>query len=224
LSEAATRRGPPRFELAIFDCDGVLVDSERIANEVFAAKLREFGLDVTLEDMFERFVGHSLGHCMQLVAQMLGRPPPADFLDDLQRRTFDAFRRELEPVEGVVAALDRLAPRIATCVASSGDHDKMRVTLGRTGLWSRFEGRIFSAVDVAHAKPAPDVYLHAARSMGVAPARCVVVEDTPVGVAAGVAAGMTVLGYARHTPAARLLGAGATDTFLHMSELPDRLE
>ncbi|MCU0760646.1 MAG: HAD family hydrolase [Steroidobacteraceae bacterium] len=223
MSAADTRRGAPRFELAIFDCDGVLVDSERIANEVFAAKLREFGLDVTLEDMFERFVGHSMAHCMQLVAGLLGRPPPADFLDDLQRRTFDAFRRELEPVEGVVAALDAIAPRLATCVASSGDHDKMRVTLGRTGLWSRFEGRIFSAVDVAHAKPAPDVYLHAARSMGVAPARCVVIEDTPIGVAAGVAAGMTVLGYARHTPASRLLGAGAGDTFLHMSELPDRI-
>jgi HAD superfamily hydrolase (TIGR01509 family) len=220
LSGAAAPRGEPRFGLAIFDCDGVLVDSERIANEVFAARLRELGLEVTLEDMFERFVGHSMPHCMRLVAGMLGHEPPAGFLDDLQRRTFDAFRRELEPVEGVVAALDEIMPHMATCVASSGDHDKLRVTLGRTGLWPRFEGRIFSAVDVPRAKPAPDVYLLAARTMGVPPARCVVIEDTPVGVAAGVAAGMTVLGYARHTPAARLRDAGAARSFEAMTALP----
>jgi len=207
-----------RFELAIFDCDGVLVDSERIANEVFAAKLRECGLQVTLEQMYERFVGHSMAHCMALVGQMLGRDPPADFLADLQRRTFDAFRRDLAPVEGVVEALGRIT--LPTCVASSGDHDKLRVTLGHTGLWARFEGRIFSVVDVPRAKPAPDIYLHAARVMGVSPGRCVVIEDTPTGVAAAVAAGMTVYAYGRHMPEARLRAAGAHEVFRDMHELP----
>lgn len=210
-----------RFEAILFDCDGVLVDSERLANEVFAAKLRELGLELTLEDMFARFVGHSMPHCMQLVAGMLGHAPPADFLDDLQRRTFEAFGRELQPVEGVGAVLDALEVRgLPYCVASSGDHAKLRFTLGHTGLWPRFAGRIFSVVDVPHAKPAPDVYLHAARSLAVAPARCVVIEDTPIGVAAGIAAGMTVLGYARHTPAARLEDAGAQLTFESMRHLP----
>jgi HAD superfamily hydrolase (TIGR01509 family) len=218
-----TAAGLPRHALAIFDCDGVLVDSEHIANEVFAARLRELGLEVSLEDMFERFVGHSMAHCMALVGEMLGHEPPAGFLEDLQRRTFDAFRRGLEPVEGVVAALDVIMPAMPACVASSGDHDKLRVTLGRTGLWPRFEGRIFSVVDVARPKPAPDVYLHAARSLGTLPARCVVIEDSPIGVAAGVAAGMTVLGFARHAPAARLLAAGASRTFDDMADLPGLL-
>ena len=212
-----------RYDLAIFDCDGVLVDSERIANEVFATKLRELGLELTLEEMFERFVGHSMAHCLRLVGEMLGRAPPADLLEDLQRRTFDAFRLGLQPVPGVVEALDAIQPRLATGVASSGDHDKLRMTLGTTGLWPRFEGRIFSAVDVPRAKPHPDVYLHAARALGAAPGRCVVIEDTPIGVAAGVAAGMTVLGFARHTPAPRLLAAGAERSFGSMSGLPGLL-
>lgn len=212
-----------RYELAIFDCDGVLVDSERIANQVFAARLRELGLQLTLDDMFERFVGHTMPECLRIVAGLLGREPPAGFLEDLQRRTFAAFERELRPVEGVVEALEAIQSRLATAVASSGDHDKLRHTLGLTGLWPRFEGRIFSTVDVPHAKPQPDVYLHAARTLGFEPSRCVVIEDTPIGVAAGVAAGMRVLGYARHTPAAQLLAAGALEVFDDMRGLPSRL-
>jgi len=219
LTEA--ERQPQGPALVIFDCDGVLVDSERLANEVFAAKLRELGLELTLEDMFARFVGHSMPYCLQLVGEMLGRAPPADFVDDLQRRTFEAFSRGLQPVEGIVAVLDALERRdLPYCVASSGDHAKLRFTLGHTGLWPRFAGRVFSVVDVPRAKPAPDVYLHAARSLGIAPPRCVVVEDTPIGASAGVAAGMTVLGYARHTPAARLEAAGARASFDTMARLP----
>jgi HAD superfamily hydrolase (TIGR01509 family) len=209
------------FDLVIFDCDGVLVDSERLQNEVFVAMLHELGIEITMAGMFEQFVGHSMAYCMALVERMLGRPPPADFLPRLQARTFEAFRDGLQPVDGIVEALDRLA--LPTCVASGGDHDKIRFTLGHTGLWSRFEGRIFSVVDVPRAKPHPDVYLHAARTLGAAPARCAVVEDTPVGVTAAVAAGMTVFGYARLTPAAHLAAAGAHRLFTDMRILPEML-
>ena len=110
MSGGEARRALPRYALAIFDCDGVLVDSEQIANEVFAARLRELGLDVSLEDMFERFVGHSMANCMLQVREMLGHEPPAGFLEDLQRRNFEAFRCRLEPVEGVIVALDAIEP------------------------------------------------------------------------------------------------------------------
>ncbi len=211
-----------RFDLLIFDCDGVLVDSERLQNEVFLLMLRELGLELTFEDMFERFVGHSMAYCMALVETMLGRAPPAAFLPQLQRRTFEAFRHGLTAVDGIVEALDRIA--LPTCVASGGDHEKIRFTLAHTGLWPRFAGRIFSVVDVPRAKPHPDVYLHAAATMGVPASRCAVVEDTPIGVTAAVAAGMTVFGYARLTPAMRLAGAGAYCTFADMRCLPDLLD
>ncbi|HEX3598411.1 MAG TPA: HAD family hydrolase [Polyangiaceae bacterium] len=205
-----------RFDLVIFDCDGVLVDSEELANRVFAELLNELGANVTLETMFERFVGHSMADCLVTVEELLGRAPPSDLVETLRRRTSAILTERLEPVPGITAVLDSLS--IPYCVASSGDHDKMRTTLGITGLLSRFEGRLFSATEVPRGKPAPDVFLYAARQMGVAPARAAVVEDSPVGVQAGLAAGMTVFGYAARTPTERLRKAGAT-VFGDMSEL-----
>ncbi len=212
-----------RFELVIFDCDGVLVDSEVIANEVFAALLNELGANVTIETMFERFVGHSMADCLVTVEELLGRAPPADLVDTLRQRTNAALAAELRAVPGIVAVLDALDARsIPFCVASSGDHDKMRTTLGITGLLGRFEGRLFSATEVPRGKPAPDVFLHAARKMGAAPERTAVVEDSPVGVTAALAAGMTVFGYAGRTPEERLRTAGAL-VFRDMSDLPGLL-
>jgi HAD superfamily hydrolase (TIGR01509 family) len=207
-----------RFDLVIFDCDGVLVDSELIANRVFAEMLVELGLPVTIDDMFERFVGHSMTYCLDLVRGMLGRAVPPGFVDELRERTARAFTEELQPVAGIHAALDALT--CATCVASSGDQAKMRITLGLTGLLERFEGRLFSVTQVANGKPAPDVFVFAAAQMGVNPERVAVVEDTPAGVAAGIAAGMTVFGYAGRTQAARLHNAGAAVVFTDMHELP----
>jgi HAD superfamily hydrolase (TIGR01509 family) len=206
-----------RFDLVIFDCDGVLVDSELIANRIFAALLNELGASVTLDTMFERFVGHSMADCLVIVEELLGRVPPADLVTTLRARTNAALAVELRAVDGVAAVLDSLA--VPYCVASSGDHDKMRTTLGLTGLLPRFEGRLFSATEVARGKPAPDVFLYAAQRMGCAPARAAVVEDTPIGVQGAIAAGMTVFGYAGHTPAERLRHAGATP-FATMAELP----
>jgi HAD superfamily hydrolase (TIGR01509 family) len=212
----AVLTGP--FDLVIFDCDGVLVDSELITSRVFADMLRELGLVVTLEEMFERFVGHSTAHCLSIVRGLLGRDAPPGFLEAYHARTSRALGEELQPVAGIHDVLGALT--IPFCVASNGEHPKMRSTLALTDLLARFEGRLYSATDVARGKPAPDLFLFAAAAMGAAPERCAVVEDTPVGVMAGVAAGMTVFGYARHMPTRRLREAGAAVVFTDMAELP----
>ncbi|HTQ99721.1 MAG TPA: HAD family phosphatase [Candidatus Acidoferrum sp.] len=209
---------PRSFELVIFDCDGVLVDSERITNRVFAQMLNELGLPVTVEDMFEQFVGHSMQHCLGLITDMLGQAPPKSFVEAYKVRTRAALEVELAAVAGIEEVLDEI--RLPYCVASSGDHEKMRTILGITGLWPRFDGKLFSVTEVSRGKPFPDVFLLAAERLGVDPSACAVVEDTPVGVAAGVAAGMTVFGYSALTPARRLLQAGAHMTFDRMQELP----
>ena len=206
-----------KFELVIFDCDGVLVDSERITNQVFAQMLNELGITVTLGDMFERFVGRSMNQCLDLISELLGHAPPADFAENYRIRTKVALESQLTPVPGIEAALDNI--KLPCCVASSGDHDKMRTTLGITGLLPRFEGRLFSVTEVARGKPAADVFLYAASKCNARPLACVVIEDTPTGVAAGVTAGMTVYGYSALTPTVRLLGAGAHRTFRDMAEL-----
>jgi HAD superfamily hydrolase (TIGR01509 family) len=211
-------------QLVIFDCDGVLVDSEPVANRMLGQMLREIGLELTQEQIFEKFVGFSMAHVMRVIENMLGHVPPETFLRDLQARTFEAFRTELHAMPGIEEVLDRLdALGIPFCVASSGDHEKMRTTLGITGLWPRFAGRIFSVTQVARGKPAPDVYLFAATQLGAEPAACVVVEDTPPGVQAGVAAAMTVFGFCAHTPEWKLMAAGAHATLDDLRRLPDLL-
>lgn len=209
------------FDWVIFDCDGVLVDSEAITNRVFARMLNELGVEVTLPDLFEQFVGRTLTQCLQQARHWLGRDLPPDFAEDYRRRSRAALAAETGAMPGVEAALDAIGEHCA--VASNGSHAKMRITLGRAGLLARFEGRLFSADEVAHGKPAPDVYLHAARALGAAPAACAVVEDSPTGVAAGAAAGMTVFGYAAHLPAHALHEAGAACVFDDMAQLPPLL-
>jgi HAD superfamily hydrolase (TIGR01509 family) len=210
----------PSVELVIFDCDGVLVDSERMANTIFAELITAAGLPTTLEDSVRLYLGRSVPASVALIEGELGHRLPDDFVATYYERIYAAFDLALEPVEGVVAALDALeALGVATCVASSGTHEKMRRTLGRTGLLERFRGRISSASDVARGKPFPDLFLHAAERMAADPARCTVVEDSPAGVEAGAAAGMTVLGYAGLVHPLLLERAGAT-VFTSMGELP----
>jgi HAD superfamily hydrolase (TIGR01509 family) len=209
------------IKLVIFDCDGVLVDSEPITNRVFADMLNDIGLPLTRADVFERFVGRSMGFCYELIEGMLERPLPQEFKEAYVARSHSALAAELKAVRHAEAVLDTLDERgVPYCVASSGTHDKMRTTLGITGLLSRLDGRLFSTTEVEHSKPAPDVYLHAARRMGVAAEHCCVVEDTPVGVAAGLAAGMRVYGYCGFTPRERLQRAGAHHTVGELCELP----
>jgi HAD superfamily hydrolase (TIGR01509 family) len=209
------------IELVIFDCDGVLVDSERLAIRVDVLVLASLGWKVTEAEVVERFVGKSDAHMKREVEEHLGRKLPDDWDHGFRDVYLDTFRRELRPVDGVVAALDAIA--LPTCVASSGTHEKMRFTLGLTGLFDRFDGRIFSATEVSRGKPFPDLFLHAAARMGVDPAACAVVEDSRFGVEAARAAGMRAFGYAGGvTPADRLAGP-ETVVFTDMRELPGLL-
>lgn len=208
--------------LVIFDCDGVLVDSEPIANAVFAKHLAKIGIVLNLEQTMARFMGRSLKSCMKDVAAELRQkhlPMPAkfpdDFLDAMQTDTFAALQAELQPIKGISAAIDAIeAKGIATCIASSGDHEKMRVTLGKTGLLNRFGERIYSATQVAKGKPAPDLFLFAAAQMGVPAAQCVVIEDSPFGVQAAVAAGMQAMAYCALTSFTSMMDKpGVRDAF-----------
>ena len=208
------------IDLVLFDLDGVLVDSEPISTRVLMAMLAEVGLPMSAEAAEQQFMGRSRAESVVWIEQHIGRAVPENFLERWQQQIFEAFRRELKPVPGIETALDQVT--IASCVASGSDPARIQLSLELAGLLPRFAGRIFSATQVARGKPAPDLFLFAARSLGAAPARCVVVEDSLPGVQAGVAAGMAVLGYAARNPAAGLAQAGAT-TFTDMARLPELL-
>jgi HAD superfamily hydrolase (TIGR01509 family) len=209
------------FELVIFDCDGVLVDSERLAIKVDAIVLGQLGLNLSEDQIVERFMGLSQKEFQSSIEILLGRPLSETWEAETTPMYTEAYRKGLKPVEGIREAIDQIS--VPTCVASSGSHEKMRFTLGLTGLYSLFEGRIFSATEVARGKPEPDLFLHAARSMRVRPQACAVVEDSAHGVAAARAAGMQVFGFAGSmTPAGKLEGPNTT-VFEHMSELPKLL-
>jgi HAD superfamily hydrolase (TIGR01509 family) len=194
----------------------VLIDSERLAVRTEAAILAGLGWPLSESEIIERFVGRSADHMQREIEQHLGRA--IDWQADFEPRYQEVFARELVPVDGILDVLAAL--RVPACIASSGSQARMDFTLGLTGLLDRFRGRIFSADEVAHGKPAPDVFLHAAERMGVAPARCAVVEDSVSGVTAGLAAGMQVFAYAGGvTSAARLARPGVV-VFTDMRALP----
>ncbi|MER6573871.1 HAD family hydrolase [Streptomyces sp. NPDC001093] len=206
------------IELVIFDCDGVLVDSERIAARVQVTLGAELGWPLTEGEVVDRFIGRSHAAIREQVAARLGEKTATVWSERFEQLHREAVDAELAPVDGLPEALAAIA--LPVCVASSGSHDKMRHTLGRTGLYDRFAGRIYSATEVAHGKPAPDLFLHAARHMGVDPVACVVVEDSRPGVLAARAAGMRAFGYAGGlTPPERLEGPGTT-VFHDMRKLP----
>lgn len=204
-------------QLVIFDCDGVLVDSERIANRVLSECLVELGFELGFDETVKAFMGRSSKDCLALIAEQLERPVPAEFMSRCTMRTLAQFEQALQPIPGVAEALQLIdLPR---CVASSSERTWIGKALALTGLLDQFEGRIFSGAELARGKPHPDIFFHAAHTLGIDPARCTVVEDSVPGVRAGVAAGMTVLGYADLTPEAELSEAGAA-TFTSMSQLP----
>jgi HAD superfamily hydrolase (TIGR01509 family) len=207
------------LSLIIFDCDGVLIDSEPIANRVFSEQLAGVGMHLTPEEVWHAFVGNSRDRCIEMAGAMRGKPLPAGFAQAWDDALHAALDVEARPVEGIPELLGKLP--VPYCVASNGEPMHMRRGLAAAGLLPRFEGRMFSAAEVAHPKPAPDVYLHAARVMGVAAGACAVVEDTPTGTRAGLAAGMRVFGYAAGALNQRdeLARLGAT-VFTRMAELP----
>ncbi|MET9958563.1 HAD family hydrolase [Streptomyces sp. NPDC006326] len=211
-------------ELVVFDCDGVLVDSEPIAVRTHVALGAELGWPLTEAEVMERFVGRSTTSIGEQIAARLG-PGTARVWDERFRTLHaEAVDAGLQAVDGMAEALDGLraaglGPQ-QWCIASSGSHDKMRHTLGRVGLYDRFAGRIFSAHEVEHGKPAPDLFLHAARSLGVDPSRCAVVEDSRFGIQAAGAAGMRGFGYAGGLTPAAWLALPGTVVFTDMRRLP----
>jgi len=207
----------PEPELVIFDCDGVLVDSEKIAVRIDVAMLADLGWPMAEEEVVERFVGRSYADMGRDIAEHLGRPLPEGWNEPYRQLYREAFDRELTPVDGIVEALDALT--LPSCVASSTSHGGLRHTLGLTGLYERFAGRIFSATEVARGKPAPDLFLHAARTLGVEPRRCVVVEDSRYGVEAARAAGMRAFGYCGGLTRGEWLAGADTVVFDDMREL-----
>jgi HAD superfamily hydrolase (TIGR01509 family) len=213
---------PAPLELVIFDCDGVLVDSEPIAIRIDAVMLAEFGLPLPEAEIIERFVGRSPSVITQVIEDHLGHELPDDWDRKFEHRFTEAYEAELSPIDGIEEALDQISH--PTCVASSSMPDRLLYKLELTGLYSRFAGRIFSASEVPHGKPAPDLFLHAAARLGATPAGCAVVEDSRYGVQAARAAGMEAFGYAGSvTPASALEGPGTT-VFDDMRELPSLLE
>ena len=211
------------YDLVIFDCDGVLVDSERLSIRLDVELLAALGWPMAEDEVVERWVGRTEAAMRAEIEEHLGRSVEAEWAA-FSERYVEAFAAELEPVDGVADAVDAVqAAGLATCVASSGDLGKIRRNLAKTGLLHRFDGRLFSADDVEHGKPAPDLFLHAASVMGVEPAATAVVEDSVHGVVAGLAAGMAVFAYAGGvTPASRLARPGVT-VFDSMADLPGLL-
>ncbi|MGA5130703.1 HAD-IA family hydrolase [Streptomyces olivoreticuli] len=209
--------------LVIFDCDGVLVDSETLSAQVMRAMAAEAGLTVAREDALPLIRGRKVAEWVAELGEGLGRPLPDTFIPEFRRRTAVAFAAELRAVPNVEQVLRTLA--LPFCTASSAPAEKVRLTLGLTGLLPYFEDRIYSAYDVGAWKPDPGLFRHAAADMGVAPERCAVVEDSLVGVQAGVAAGMTVFGYAPPGSGTDgpLRDAGAL-TFASMERLPALLD
>jgi phosphoglycolate phosphatase len=206
-----------KWDLIIFDCDGVLVDSEPIASRIFYTMLREIGVSISFEQTVREFEGRTDEDCLQIAAKYRGKPLPGDFLERYYERVDEAFRAELRPVPGVIEALKTIS--VPICVASSGPLAKMQLTLGITGLIEWFQGRLFSAEDVKRGKPFPDVFLFTAQKLNVSPGDCAVVEDSVFGVQAGVAAGMQVFGYAQRSEAKALEEEGAK-VFKQMTDLP----
>lgn len=199
------------MNLVIFDCDGVLVNTEAVAARVGASVLNGMGWNLSVQEVIDRFLGCTDEYLRAEVEAHFARPLPEDWDEQFESQYVAAYTAELRPVDGVVKVLDELlSDGVPTCVASNGSHDKIRRTLGTTGLFDRFEGRIFSVQDVPRGKPAPDIFLHAAKSMRVFPQDCVVVEDSPQGVAAARSAGMACIGFADLTPAHKLAAPGVT--------------
>jgi HAD superfamily hydrolase (TIGR01509 family) len=209
------------IELVIFDCDGVLVDSEPIAVRVDREVLASVGLEMSDAEVIERFVGRSATVMLGMVEQHLGHVLSPEQLAGFEQLYIDAFEAELEPISGIEQALDGLS--YPTCVASSSSPVSIRRKLARTGLLDRFEGRIFSATEVAHGKPAPDLFLYAAERMGVPPARCAVIEDSTYGVQAARAAAMRTYAYVGGLIPGDSLAGPDTVLFDDMRLLPELL-
>lgn len=213
---------PNKDYLVIFDCDGVLVDSEIISVKVDQLVLSDLGWPMTIEEIVERFVGRSHAYFLEVVEEHLGRKLPEDWEDAYQHLYRQALANDLRLVDGIAEALEVI--NLPMCVASNGSQSKMEFTLKRADLWSRFEGRIFSAADVNEGKPAPDLFLHAASTLGYEPSHCIVVEDSWAGVTAGLAANMKVIAYTGGISSQHQIPTVGVTNIDQMSQLPGAIQ
>jgi HAD superfamily hydrolase (TIGR01509 family) len=213
-------------ELVIFDCDGVLVDTERLSVRIDGEVLADLGLPMSQQEVIDRFVGRTEDYWQAEVRRMLGREVSAEEFAAYDPWYRAAFEADLTAIDGIAEAIDELVARgVQTCVASSGTHDRMEFTLGHTGLYPRFAGRIFSATQVAEGKPSPLLFQFAAAQMAVEPAGCLVIEDSRYGVQAARSAGMRVIGYSGSVISAEALHeAGATVVIDDMRKIPGLLD
>ena len=211
--------------LVIFDCDGVLVDSENLSNGVLAEMLAEQGLGMSTAEARAAFQGMRLDEVLAAAERMLGRALPPDWIERYERRRTIVFRADLQAIEGAASAVQAIqGAGVRVCVASQGKLEKTSLSLQLTGLAPLFaEATRFSAYSVPRGKPSPDLFLHAAASMGAEPAACVVVEDTPSGVLGAARANMRAIGYAADADARALRAAGAAATIDAMADLPPLL-
>jgi HAD superfamily hydrolase (TIGR01509 family) len=215
-----------KFDAVLFDCDGVLVDSERITNGVLREMLGELGWELSAAECMRIFVGKAVKDEAALIEAHTGQPLTEDWMVRFRERRNVRLMREVQPIEGAVACVKQLhaAMQGRIACASGADLPKVLMQLEKCGLLPYFDGHVFSGHDLPRSKPAPDVYLAAAASVGVAPSRCLVVEDTVTGVTAGIAAGATVWGYSPaevgHDAPDALRAAGAARIFTRMEVLP----
>jgi len=178
----------------IFDCDGVLVDTEKIGNGVLLSMAAEHGFEMKLEDAYRDFNGRNLKECFIHIENAIAKKLPDNFESEYRERSFEAFKTQVKPMEGIVEFLNKL--KIPYCVASSGPVDKIRLNLEVAGLLDRFENKIFSSYEINSWKPDPGIFLHAAKEMGFAVKDCIVIEDSKAGVMAGISGGFKVYGFA----------------------------
>jgi HAD superfamily hydrolase (TIGR01509 family) len=215
------------FDLMIFDCDGVLIDSEILSNRAEVDLLKSFGIEFELGDYMAQFVGKSTKDVLKTIEASHNVRLPAEFRRLAETQIFTAFKTELQAIPGIFELIDSV--NTPKCVASSSSLSRLDITLKITGLLDKFSPHIFSAEQVSRGKPAPDLFLFAAEQMQVSPDRCVVIEDSPYGVRAGVQAGMTVIGFTGGSHiqpghAARLRDEGAIDICSDMSQVSDWLQ
>ncbi len=211
------------MNLIIFDCDGVLVDSEIIAHQLLAQMMTDLGYPMTTAESVQKFAGRSLADTLPLIEAILGRRVPDHIGQSYGALLLERLRRDLKPINGAKEAITNVAYR--RCVASSSSLERIHLSLEVTGLAPLFGSNVFSASQVPRGKPAPDLYLYAARMLAISPENCIVVEDSVLGVSAGRTAGMKVIGFTggSHTgsdAAAHLVAAGACPVISSMAELP----
>ena len=210
-----------KYKCIIFDCDGVLVDSEEISNSVLVEMTSEIGTEIKMDYALENFAGKSLKSCFEHIEKIIEKPLPNTFEKEYRNRTFSLFKTDLKPIAGIHKLLDKIS--IPFCVASSAPVEKIKLNLTTTNLIDKFENRIFSSYEIGSWKPKPEIFEHSARNMGFKPSECAVIEDSIAGVRAGIKGGFDVYGFASKKNQSALKKEGAK-VFFEMNELLELLD